>query len=241
MLTVADFQLASCQATLLTPEAEVSVARLFTRLVPRWITRFDAESTVLATAQGLPRELPRVIFQSRSGEWRCEVASARINVFWGRSSPEGEGVQLAEFYREVTPMLHEYCDFLDSRVGRLAAVINRYVLNPAPARFLASHFCKQRWLAGPLNRPASFELHAHKTFLLAGRFQINSWVRNKTGTVGHPGQESPVVLVEQDFNTLAEEAEKRRFSTEEIAAFFEVAVPGFDETLNLYYPSAEET
>jgi hypothetical protein len=148
-------------------------------------------------------------------------------------------MELAEFYREATPILHEYYDFLESRIARLAAVISRYTPDPAPARFLASHFCKERWLAAPFNRPASFELHAHKTFLLAGRFQVNSWVRNKTGMISEPDQPSPIVIVEQDFNTLAEEVETRQFSREEIAAYFEAVTPGFDETLSLYYPSAE--
>lgn len=241
MPTVADFKLASCQATLFTPEAVVSVAGLFVRLLPRWISRFDAEPTALPTAEGLPKELPRIILQSRSGQWRCEVAPARINVFWRQAATKGTAMELAEFYREVTPMLHEYCDFLESRVARLAAVINRYMPNPAPAQFLASHFCKERWLTAPFNRPAGFELHAHKAFLLAGRFQVNSWVRNKTGTFAEPGHESPTVLVEQDLNTLAEEVGTRQFSREDIAAFFEVVVPGFDETLILYYPPEERT
>jgi len=241
MPTAIDFKVAFCAASLFTPEAEVSAAHLLTRLLPRWIARFDAEPTTLPVAGGLPREIPRVILQSRSGEWRCEVASARINVSWRQASIDGNVIQTAEFYREATPILREYCDFLDSRVGRLAAAISRYVPNSMPARYLASHFCKERWLARPFNRPASFELHAHKTFLLAGRFEVNSWVRNKTGTLAHPGEASPIVIVEQDLNTLAEEEATREFSHEEIATFFEVAVPGFEETLNLYYPVGEET
>jgi hypothetical protein len=150
-------------------------------------------------------------------------------------------MQLAEFYREVTPMLHEYCDFLDSRVARLAALISRYTPNPTPAHFLASHFCKERWLTAPFNRPASFELHAHKTFLLAGRFQVNSWVRNRTGMFAGPSHPSPIVIVEQDLNTPAEEVETRQFSREEIAAYFQAVAPGFDETLSLYYPPDERT
>jgi hypothetical protein len=150
-------------------------------------------------------------------------------------------MQLAEFYHEVIPILHEYFDFLEPRVARLAALISRYTPDPTPARFLASHFCKERWLAAPFNRPASFELHAHKTFLLAGRFQVNSWVRNRSGMLAGPDHPSPIVIVEQDFNTPAEELETRQFSREEIGAYFEAVAPGFDETLSLYYPPDEGT
>jgi hypothetical protein len=44
-------------------------------------------------------------------------------------------------------------------------------------------------------------------------------------------------VVEQDLNTLAEEQAERAFSASEVGGFFEVAASGFDEVLNLYYPS----
>src|SRR5207237_1331542 len=50
-----------------------------------------------------------------------------------------------------------------------------------PALSLAKHFCQQRWLDGPLNRPGDFEMHTHKRFRLDDLFEINSWFRCKTG------------------------------------------------------------
>jgi len=239
MPTVTDFELAFCLASMYTPDAEVSSARALTRLLPLWASRFDADPTTFPVPEGLPREVPRVILQSRSGQWSCEIASARINIVWRKASAEAQAMRSADFYREATPILLEYRDFLDSRVGRLAALINRYTPHPAPAQFLVSHFCKERWLQAPFNRPASFELNAHKTFLLAGRFQVNSWVRNKTGTLTEPSPPSPIVIVEQDLNTPAEEMGTREFPFDEIAAYFEAVAPGFDETLSLYYPPDE--
>ena len=230
-----DFVVASCQATAFTPDAELSTARFTSRLLPRWVARFDAEPTILPPLpDGMPKDIPRVILESRSLVWRCEVAPARINIFW-RAVREN-AVNLREVYREITPILIEYSEFLGSRVGRLAAVVNRYVRHEAPARLLASHFCQDRWLVAPFNRPASFELHAHKVYMLAGRFQVNSWVRNRTGTLAAENGQVPIVLVEQDVNTLAEEAATRSITQDEIGGFFEVAGPGFDETLSLYYP-----
>ncbi|HSP17642.1 MAG TPA: hypothetical protein VLV78_23055 [Thermoanaerobaculia bacterium] len=234
MPRVADFRIASCQATLFTPDAEVSTSNFLSRLLPRWLNRFDGEPAILPIPEGLPKDVPRVILQSRSTNWRCEIASARVNIFW-RAAAEGNE-RLEPIFAELTPLLIEYFEFIDSRVGRLAAVINRYVRHPAPARFLASHFCKERWMAAPFNRPESFELHAHKVFPLAGRFQTNSWVRNKTATVTMGAEERPAVLVEQDLNTLVEETATRAFSPDEIAGFFQAVARGFDETLTLYYP-----
>jgi hypothetical protein len=239
MPSASDFVLASCQATLFTPVAEVSAVRLLTRLLPDWADRFDADPMVLPLPEAVPREVPRLMLQSRSEEWKCEIASGRMSVIWQKTARATEPTSLAERYGMLIPLLAQYSTALESRVGRLAAVASRYLEHGSPARFLASHFCKDPWLQAVLNRPDDFELHAHKVFLLAGRFQVNSWVRNKTGLLNLPGDEAqkPIVLAEQDLNTLAEEQATRNFAADEIAAFFRAAAVGFDETLPLYYPS----
>jgi hypothetical protein len=162
-----------------------------------------------------------------------------MNLIWQKTARATEPTSLVERYGILIPLLAQYADALESRVGRLAAVISRYLEHGSPARFLASHFCKEHWLRALLNRPDDFELHAHKVFLLGGRFQVNSWVRNRTGLLNLPGEEAQklIVLAEQDFNTPAEEQATRNFATDEISAFFRAAAVGFDETLRLYYPS----
>ena len=84
---------------------------------------------------------------------------------------------------------------------------------------MAQHFCKEKWLTVPFNRPESFEIHAHKRYFFADRFNVNSWVRCKTGLLVNPDRES-IILIEQDINTVAEEMETREFSAEEIKDFF---------------------
>ena len=240
MLTSTDFGLASCQATLFTPHAEVSSARLLSKLLPHWIHRFDGEPIVLPVPDGIPKQVPRVILQSKSEAWRCEIAAARIDLSWKPVVKKGHEVEFTHhrgFYGEVVSLLLDYAKTIDSPVGRLAAVINRYAAVAKPAPLLASHFCQHRWLESPLNRPMGFELHAYKSFLLAGRFHVNSWVRNKTGTSRMGDTEQPIVLVEQDFNTLAEDLNNRQFTADEIREFFEIVSKGLDETLALYYPS----
>jgi hypothetical protein len=179
------------------------------------------------------------MLRSRSDEWKCEIASGRVNLIWQKTACSTEPTSLAERYGMLIPLLAQYAAALESRVGRLAAVASRYMEHGSPARFLASHFCKEQWLQAVLNRLDDFELHAHKVSLLAGRFQVNSWIRSKTGLLSLSGEEAqkPIVLAEQDFNTLVEEQATRNFGADEISAFFLAAAVGFDETLRLYYPS----
>ena len=234
-----NFVLAQCQATLFTPEAEVSSARLLSRLLPRWADVFDGEPIVMPLPDGIPKEIPRAILQSRSGEWRCECASGRLNLYWKQPSPTAPGQSLQAIYRRFIPLLEQYFEFIDSRVGRLAGVVNRYSIHESPGRFLAAHFCKERWLKAPFNRPENFELHAHKKFQMAA-FEVNSWVRNRTGILAAEGTGQAIILVEQDLNTLAEQQDQRAFPMNEIRGFFEAAVHSFDEILALYYPSHDD-
>ena len=232
-----DFVLASCQATLFTPQAEFSTSRLLSHLLPQWSEQFDGETFSLPAADGLPRTVPRVILQSKSELWRCEISPARINLLWRlptQDPGEPQGIELHDFYPQAAAQLLEYAGVVGFPVERLAAVVSRYVALAAPASFLTSHFCQDRWLTAPFNRPESFELHAHKTFLLAATFQVNSWVRNKTGTLHL--SEQPVVIVEQDLNTVAETSGTRHFNQEQIRAFFEAAPASLNDVLALYYP-----
>lgn len=229
-----DFAVASCQATLFTPDAEVSPTRFMTRLLAEWTGRFDADPMVIPLPDGVPKEVPKIVLESRDHQWRCEVASARMNLFWRRPQTETVGIGLPEFYQTALPLLLQYRSFIASPVRRLAAVVNRYAVIDKPAVYLARHFCQERWIDAPFNRPENFELHSHKQFRLTDGIDANSWVRNKTSKLSDTNH--PIVLVEQDLNTLAEDVD-REFEEHEIRRFFEGASVEFDSILNLYYPA----
>ncbi|MBI2402156.1 MAG: hypothetical protein HYW06_03375 [Gemmatimonadetes bacterium] len=235
-LTSSNFAIAQAQVVLFTPDEEISAAKLLKGLVVRWVDLFDADPLLLPAPDGAPRALPRLILRSKTGDWRCQVSSERLDVFWQRT---GEAVPFPGLSKALS-LLQEYRTFLGARVARLAAVLTRFAPAELPGLVLARHFCTQRWSTAPLNRPENFELHAHKRFMLGGRFMVNSWVRNKTATAssGSAGERS-IVLVEQDLNTLAEDIASRDFSQDEIGAFFQAAESEFDTILGLYYPSGE--
>jgi hypothetical protein len=228
----ADFEVASCQATVFTPELNISGAEFMTRLLQQWAATFDGDPTVLPLPEGVPNEVPKIILQSRSQEWRCEVAPARLNIHWRRLAAERGGLGLDDFYRTATALLQQYRGLVASPIRRVAAVVTRYALQERPGRYLAAHFCQERWLVAPFNRPENFEVHAHKQFMLADGMRTNSWVRTKTGKLS---DRDPIVIVEQDLNTLPEETE-RRFDDGDLASFYNAASTEFDVILRLYFP-----
>jgi hypothetical protein len=231
-----DFQLAMCQAVLFTPDEEVSAPKLIKTLLPKWMERFDADPVILPHEEGMPREIPRLILRSRTDAWRCEISSARINLLWQRPKVDVAIPTISSFYEGAVRFLSEYYELLECRVGRLAAVLRRYAPYQFPGLYLANHFCKESWLDKPFNRPENFELHTHKRFVLAEKFEVNSWVRNKTGTLSSEKEKEPIVLVEQDLNTPSEHAQERSFTGAEINDFFSAVVPEFDIILRMYYP-----
>src|SRR5439155_26554583 len=79
-LAATDFHVASCQATLFTPEEAVSAVKLIKGLLPSWVSRFDQEPMVLPFGGEVPRAIPRSILQSTDGARRCAIASELINL-----------------------------------------------------------------------------------------------------------------------------------------------------------------
>jgi hypothetical protein len=232
-----DFSLGACQAVYFTPDEQVSAQKLLRHVVPSWLDVFDGDPQTIPTEA--PPEIPRLILRSQSGAWRCQIASQRIDFHWNRTTAPEQFSTPEEFFENVQGHLESYIDSLNARVARLAAVITWFAEHDQPGLFLARHFCKTRWDAAPFNRPASFELHAHKAFKVTDDLTVNSWVRCKTGRQQLEKRTQPIVLVEQDLNTLAEETTTRDYGSEARRNFFALVAKEFPSILRLYFPDEE--
>jgi hypothetical protein len=92
-----------------------------------------------------------------------------------------------------------------------------------------------------LNRPESFEIHAHKSYVL-GALTVNSWFRAKSGImIGTDKARLPIILVEQDLNTVQQNLDTEPVKTAELGpsatdAFFRGCPEELDVILSLYFP-----
>src|SRR5882724_7017302 len=84
-----DFYMWHGEASVFTPDAEVTGARLLSTWYPRFVNMFDGEPVAFPGMEGAPREIPRAIFASRDGVWRCEVSPERLTIHWNRQAPIG--------------------------------------------------------------------------------------------------------------------------------------------------------
>jgi hypothetical protein len=207
---------------------------------PGFAGLFDGEPTVLpAIPEGAPIEFPRIILESRAHEWRCELSPARANLFWRRTKSTATHIEVADFFRKAADPLLQYADMLSTRVARLAALATRFAEHETPGLYLARHFCKEDWDKAPLNRPENFELHSHKTYTLPSGLMVNSWARSKTGMLKAEADQRPIVLFEQDINTLAEAAPTKAFHKADIKRFFDDVGSELNTILGLYFPDVK--
>ena len=230
------FRASVCQAVIYTPKLDHSVSKVMSAFYPRIASYFDGDPQVLPVPAGFPAEIPRVVLKNKRESARLEIAAARISFLYLMKRHDEPNIDTITSYAEAVKLFNSFVDVTECVVGRLAAVRTVYAIHDTPGLFLSRHFCKDSWSTAPLNRPENFEIHAHKIFKLSDGFMVNSWARAKTGNLTAEDKHARIVLFEQDINTLSEEAEKRIFSRDEIAIFFDNSSRELDKILYQYFP-----
>lgn len=232
MLTSSDFQVQKLIASGFVASGEFNPSDALRHVLISWPDVYDGQTTSFPLPADAPPEFPAVSVASKDGSWVVEMNRARINLAWLNQQARPRSIQrvFSDLSRRLTAILEEQ----QVVVGRLAALATRAAEVEAPGVVLSRQFSRPKWLAGPLNRPEGFELHAHKTFNLIQGLTVNSWMRIKTAKGGSP--EYRYVAVEQDVNTLTSELETRNFRRQETGRFFRAASIELDSILKMYFP-----
>ena len=226
------FEFAECQVVAFTTALQLPTTAVLGALLAVEGVTFDGDPIILPPSMG--SEVPHIVLTSKDGRHRIQAGQARLDVF--RNLVPGEPIpSLETAVLSAFPLIEAYQLSSRATFKRLAVLTKRTVVVEDPAKALASHFCQQRWLDGPLNRPREFELHAHKMFTLPGSVEVNSWFRCKTAILSLPGDPRAIVA-EQDLNTLSER--EQEFDLPSVRDFLNTTVPAFDEILEKYFPSA---
>ena len=245
MINWQQFRVDVVQTALFLRDQDFTPARALAAILPRYSERFDGEMQVLPLPAGiLPAEIPPVTLQSREGHWRLSMGPGRIDSVWTNKPPPTE-TNLSETVRQCTEVLAHYVSETQVPVARLALarlalVVQRVCLVDNPAQMLIDRFCNESSHREPFNRSETFEIHNHKVYTQRSadvEWPINSWVRCKTAKL--LADNRPVILVEQDLNTLANENEPRNLDIAQIPAFFAMAAAEADDILRKYFPREE--
>lgn len=232
------------QAAVWIQDYEPSVRELLSLTVNAWASRFDGAPSVLPTElanMGLPAEVPRLTARSEDRRWRIQVGRQRIDVIWEAitrtdrlSSPEF----ISATWDAIDPFLRLNAAL---RANRMAYVIRRFAKNEDPSATLATFFCRDEIRQGPLRRPESFVLHAHKAYQPTGLPQVNSWVKWQNATYTPSGDQPEIgIFLEQDLNTLPDDVGDVIFDRNAVRAFLATAPGEADNVLGVYL-SAQAT
>jgi len=235
-----EFQIIKLMAVIFTPDFNIgdklSLINLFQELSE---TKFDGELISIPIPQDAPAEIPRIILNSRDETWRLEVSLQRTNIiFLQPLAPTATTPSMQDFAEVIKKIFKPYKEKNNIRVQRLAFVTERFseISEKSPSQFIADKYCKEEYLKAPFNRTSAFEIHSLKKYEYQSFF-LNSWVRIKSANL-KDGKSSPILMVINDINTLAnEEGPNIIFTGEDIVRFFDIIPDHLDNILNLYFKS----
>jgi hypothetical protein len=230
-----DFKNLSIQYSVFTPGLQFSSAKILGNLSAKFSSVFDGDPVSLPMPADAPVEIPRIILKSSDNKTKFEAALNRMNFFTYLKKNETD-IDEKVFRELFMNLFKEYIKITSAKIGRLALVRVKFVRDDNPGLTLAKHFCKDKFLKEPFNRPENFELHSHKKYILEG-FTINSWVRCKSGFL--KTDNTKLITVQQDINTLAEELDQKDFREEDIVNFFKIIPEEHQSILYKYFPDNE--
>jgi len=212
---------------------------LLATLIEKGRNVFDGPIQSLPLPGDVPNEIPRIVLANGSGTFRLQSTPDRIIIertHDGLATSDQIAPDLA-LISDIFPVARE---IVAGRISRVAYNRLRTFVSPDGAMALVRFFCLPEMSSrgadtpGPLSRCENFEIHAHKTYAIRPDLTINSWLRCKTG-IANP--EGPVISVEQDLNTLAEESVARSFGPEDAVSLLREMSNETDAIFSLYFPN----
>jgi len=241
MLRAEQFQPIAVRLVAFTPNhSDFKPSEILAAILGRFADRFTGEIQSLPLPDNVPPDFPRIQLSSQDGAWAFAASPSRLTSTWSLKGDGDKSVSVDQIVQCSRDVIQEHVGQNTVQVGRLALVLTRSCPCASPAQVLIERFCNDDVRASdspnaPLRHSRNFELHNHKRYEIPlNGVTINSWVRCKTGAL--QGTETPVVTVEHDINTLAEEIEDRHFDTNMIERFFEIVRREADEILVKYFP-----
>ncbi|MDP2645316.1 MAG: hypothetical protein Q8P24_10280 [Desulfobacterales bacterium] len=229
-------EISSIQASLFLSSFVFSTYKILKTVIEASSELFDGDPIVLPIPDDAPREIPRIILKKKDNTMKLELSPLRFNFFRTKTG-DGDEILVDEFLTIASKLLSEMVENIEGDVVRMAVVLERFCPNEEPPSVIADHFCKSSFISEPFDRPSGFELHSLKKYKFLDSFEVNSWVRIKSG-ISHYEKElhRPVIVAHQDINTLAELMDTTIYIDEDISKFFNNIFTEFDKILGLYFP-----
>ena len=236
MISAAEFNtIFSIRLSAFTPTKILSNSKILKSVMDIVPDDYDGEPTVLPLPGDAPPEIPRITFKDKNQIKYFEIAPSRVNVIF-KNIDYQEDLYKSPFVNEAESLLKRYLDKIDLECLRIALNISHGMFKEYPETEIASHFCKDKFLKEPFDRPSEFEIHSLKKYKLKDAFDVNSWVRVKSVSINHGAHKKRAVACEQDINTLPELMDQITYDNKQISNFFSSAIEDANSILLKYFP-----
>ena len=234
-------EIGSIQASLFITNFNFSTSKILKTVLDHCSDQFDGAPTVLPLPNDAPMEIPRIVLERKDKSMKLDISPQRLNLFRIKSQDEDK-ISPKKFLCTEVGLLVKLIKALRADCVRMAVVLERFCPKREPAKDIAIHFCKENFMKEPLDRPSAFELHSLKKYTFLDSFEVNSWVRIKSGGVQlqPEGVLSSVVIAHQDINTFVELMDTKIYNNNDISKFFSNIFEEFDNILKLYFPEILE-
>lgn len=236
MISAAEFDtIFSIQLSAFTPTKILSNSKILKSVMDIVPDDYDGEPTVLPLPEDAPPDIPRITFKDKNQKKIFEIAPSRVNVSL-KDIDYQKDLYKSPLVREAESLLKSYLEKIDLECLRLALNISRGIFKEYPETELVYHFCKDKFLNEPFDKPSEFQIHSLKKYKLKDSFDVNSWVRVKSVTVNSGAHKKRAVAFEQDINTLPELMNHISYDYQQISHFFSSAIGDADSILLKYFP-----
>lgn len=179
-----DLRLFRYQISFFTPNVLYgNIQKAFRMLTERCEKTLNAKPAVIPLPDDAPKEFPRLILKSESGNKELALRLDRIDCVFNCSfeNPISE-IEVRRFKREVLQWVSPFVSEFKISVNRLGVVIQKgfeIKEGELPAEYVAKKYCQKKFHIQPFGNAKNFELHCLKNYNYLG-LEINSWVRLQT-------------------------------------------------------------
>lgn len=230
-------EISSIQASVFLSDFVFSASKILVTVIETSSALLDGDPTALPVPDDAPPEIPRLMLSKKDNSMRLQLSRQRIDLFRTKTEDEDQ-VSLGEFLDTAKKLLPDIAEKIGSEVVRIAVILERFCPDEKPPSAIADHFCKSEFMSESFDGPAAFELHSMKKYKFLKKFEVNSWVRVKSGRFQYgAAKHRPVIVVGQDINTWAELMDTTIYTNKDVSLFFSKISTEFDKILGLYFPT----